>query len=143
MESRRGPVARERRHAGTLTKISSGIGSVSRMGFRGAEDLGNGLSANYVLELGTKIDTGEIDTAGTIFNRQAFVGLKNAAIGALTVGRQYTPYYVTLGSIADPFGTSYAGNIKNLFPTAGNNTRTSNTVLYTSPNMHGVSGELA
>jgi predicted porin len=88
--------------AGTLTKISSGIGSVSRLGFRGTEDLGSGLSANYVLELGTKIDTGEIDTAGTTFNRQAFVGLKSAAVGALTLGRQYTPYYVTLGSVADP-----------------------------------------
>lgn len=129
--------------AGTVNKISSGVGSVSRLGFRGSEDLGNGLSANYLLELGTKIDTGEIDTAGTIFNRQAYVGLKSATLGSLTVGRQYTPYYLTLSTVADPFGTAYAGNIKNLFPTAGSNTRTSNTVLYASPNLHGVAAEVA
>ena len=128
---------------GTVNKISSGVGSVSRLGFRGSEDLGNGLSATYLLELGTKIDTGEIDTAGTIFNRQAHVGLKSATLGSLTLGRQYTPYYLTLSTVADPFGTAYAGNIKNLFPAAGSNTRTSNTVLYASPNLHGVSVELA
>ena len=129
--------------AGTVNKISSGIGSVSRLGFRGNEELGGGLSALYLLEMGTKIDTGEIDTAGTIFNRQAFVGLKSSTLGALTLGRQYTPYYITLSTVADPFGTAYAGNIKNLFPTAGNNTRASNTVLYVSPSMQGWSGELA
>jgi GBP family porin len=118
--------------AGKVNKISSGVGSVSRLGFRGSEDLGGATSAIYQLELGTKIDTGEIDAAGTIFNRQAFVGLKSATLGTLSLGRQYTPYYVTI-SMADPFGTSYAGNIKNLFPTAGNNTRASNTVLYASP----------
>lgn len=128
--------------AGTVNKISSGVGSVSRLGFRGTEDLGGGTTAIYQLELGTKIDTGEIDSAGTIFNRQAFVGLRSATLGTLTLGRQYTPYYVTV-SMADPFGTAYAGNIKNLFPTAGNNTRASNTVLYASPVVQGWSGELA
>ncbi|RJG11271.1 porin [Massilia cavernae] len=129
--------------AGAVTKISSGVGSASRLGFRGSEDLGNGLVAIFVLELGAKIDTGEIDAAGTIFNRQAYVGLKSAALGALTLGRQDTPYYLTLSNVADPFGTAYAGNIKNLFPTAGSNSRTSNTVVYASPAVHGVSAELA
>jgi predicted porin len=129
--------------AGAVNKISSGVGSVSRLGFRGSEDLGHGLTAIFVLEMGAKIDTGEIDAAGTIFNRQALVGLKSATFGTLTLGRQYTPYYLTLSSVADPFGTAYAGNIKNLFPTAGANTRTSNTVMYASPILRGVSAELA
>jgi len=129
--------------AGSVTKISSGIGSVSRLGIRGSEDLGNGWSANFLLEMGTKIDTGEIDSAGSIFNRQAFVGVKSAKLGALTLGRQYTPYYITVSSVADPFGAGYAGNIKNLFPTGGTNTRTSNTVLYVSPVVNGISAEVA
>ncbi|MDB5917597.1 MAG: porin [Massilia sp.] len=127
---------------GTVNKLSSGIGSVSRLGFRGKEELGGGWSGEFLLEAGTKIDTGEIDTPGTIFNRQAFVGLRSATFGALTLGRQYTPYYNTVGGYADPFGTAYAGNIKNLFPTAGNNTRASNTVLYASPVVHGASAEV-
>jgi general bacterial porin, GBP family len=128
--------------AGSVTKLTSGVASASRLGFRGTEDLGGGLSANFVLESAVKIDTGESDVASSIFNRQAFLGLKNG-LGAVTLGRQYTPLYLTVTTVADPFGAGYAGSAKNLLPTAGNNTRTSNTILYTSPNVSGFSGELA
>ncbi|HZV66247.1 MAG TPA: porin, partial [Telluria sp.] len=43
--------------AGSVNKITSGIGSTSRLGFRGNEDLGGGLSALFQLEIGTRIDT--------------------------------------------------------------------------------------
>jgi predicted porin len=128
---------------GTVNKLSSGVGSVSRLGFRGTEDLGNGLSAIFTLESGFKIDSGEQDTAGTLFNRQAFMGLKSTTYGALTLGRQYTPFYVTLTTVADPFGTGFAGNIKNLFPVTGNTTRASNTILYVTPSFSGFSAEVA
>jgi general bacterial porin, GBP family len=128
--------------AGAVTKLTSGIASTSRLGFRGSEDLGGGLSANFVLESGIKIDTGETDVAGSLFNRQAFVGLKGG-VGSVTLGRQYTPYYNTVSTVADPFAAGYAGSAKNLLPTVGANTRTSNTLLYTSPNLSGFSGELA
>jgi predicted porin len=72
------------------TRSAAASASASRIGFRGTEDLGNGLSAVFTLETGTKIDTGEVDAAGTIFNRQAFVGLKSRA-GMMALGRQYTP----------------------------------------------------
>lgn len=127
---------------GNATKLSSGVGSATRLGFRGTEDLGGGLSANFVLESGPRIDTGELDVAGTIFNRQAYVGLKGG-FGALTLGRQYTPYFVTISTVADPFTAGYAGSAKNLLPTVGTNTRTSNTIQYTSPKLSGFSGELA
>jgi general bacterial porin, GBP family len=62
----------------------------------------------FVLESGARIGTGQSDVAGSIFNRQAYVGVKNNAFGALTVGRQYTPYYLALSTVADPFGAGYA-----------------------------------
>jgi len=124
------------------TKISSGVGSVSRLGFRGTEDLGGGMSALFVLETGYKTDTGEVDTAGSIFNRQAFVGLKSNA-GTVTLGRQYTPYYTTVSAYADPFAAGLSGSAKNLLPTAGVNTRTSNTVMYVSPKISDLTAELA
>jgi general bacterial porin, GBP family len=127
---------------GSLIKLTSGVASASRLGFRGTEDLGGGLLANFVLESGPRIDTGELDLAGTIFNRQAYVGLKGG-FGAVTLGRQYTPYFLTLSTVADPFAAGYAGSAKNLFPTVGNTTRTSNTIQYTSPKFSGFSGELA
>jgi general bacterial porin, GBP family len=128
--------------AASITKLTSGVASASRLGLRGGEDLGNGLSATFVLESGVKIDTGEADVAGSLFNRQSFVGLKGG-FGAVTLGRQYTPYYTTVSTVADPFAAGYAGSAKNLLPTVGANTRTSNTLLYTSPNFSGFSGELA
>jgi predicted porin len=129
--------------AGSVTKVSSGIGATSRLGFRGTEDLGSGLSAIYVLEAGVKMDTGEIDAAGTIFNRQSYVGLKSKEMGALTLGRQYTPLYNALSQVADPFGAGYAGSAKNLMPSAGAETRTSNTVLYATPSVSGFGAEVA
>ena len=128
--------------AGAVTKVTSGAASASRTGFRGQEDLGGGLSAIFTLETGTKIDTGALDATNTLFNRQAFVGLKSKA-GTITVGRQYTPYHNALVQVADPFGTGYAGTSKNLFPDWGSNVRTSNTVTYKSPKVNGFDGELA
>lgn len=129
--------------AGGVTKLTSGVGSASRLGFRGTEELGADLSALFVLESGVRIDSGEVDAAGTLFNRQSYVGLKSKRAGSLTLGRQYTPLYNTLSQVADPFGAGYAGSAKNLFPAAGNNTRASNTIVYASPAINGVSGELA
>jgi len=128
--------------AGTTTKVTSGVGSASRLGFKGTEDLGGGLSAVFVLESGVKVDTGESDVAGSIANRQSYVGLKSTTAGALTLGRQYTPYYNTLVQVADPFAGGLAGTAKNLFPAAGVNTRNSNAVVYnTANNLNGFSAE--
>lgn len=128
--------------AGSVNKITSGVGSASRIGFRGAEDLGGGMSAIFTLETGVRIDTGEVDSAGTIFNRQAFVGLKTAA-GTLTLGRQYTPWHNALAQVGDPFGTGFAGGSKNLFPDWSSNIRTSNTIVYAMPDRMGVTADLA
>jgi len=128
--------------AGHVNKITSGAASASRIGFKGNEDLGNGMAAFFTLETGARIDTGELDAANTIFNRQAFVGLKTNA-GSVALGRQYTPYHLMLVSVIDPFGTGYAGTSKNLLPDNGSNIRTSNTITYASPKAHGLSAELA
>jgi predicted porin len=127
---------------GRVTKVTSGAAAASRIGFRGTEELGDGMQAYFTLETGAKIDTGELDATNTVFNRQAFVGLKTKA-GAVAFGRQYTPYHLTLTSVADPFGTGYAGTSKNLFPDNGTNVRTSNTVTYASPKVNGLNVELA
>jgi predicted porin len=128
--------------AGTANKITSGAAAASRIGFRGTEDLGNGVSALFTLETGFRLDTGEVDSSGTIFNRQAFVGLKSKA-GTLTIGRQYTPWHQALAQVGDPFATGYAGGSKNLFPDFGSNVRTSNTVMYSAPATMGFTADVA
>lgn len=122
-------------------KISSGAASASRIGFRGTENLGNGLSAFFTLETGARIDTGVLDADNTIFNRQALVGLQGG-FGALAFGRQYTPVHVLLVAF-DPFKTGYAGTVKNLFPDIGTNIRTSNTLTWKSPDVRGIDAMLA
>jgi predicted porin len=128
--------------AGSLNKITGGAASASRIGFRGTEDLGNGISALFTLETGVRLDTGALDAANTLFNRQAFVGLKTRA-GTVTLGRQYTPWHNTLAQVADPFATGYAGGSKNLFPDSGANVRTSNTIVYSAPATAGFTGQVA
>ncbi|MCL6483832.1 porin [Janthinobacterium lividum] len=128
--------------AGNTNKLDSGVASASRLGFKGTEDLGSGLSAMFVLESGFNVDSGTQDKAGSIFNRQAYVGLSSKTTGTLTLGQQYTPWYNTLSKVADPFAVGYAGSAKNLFPSKAL-TRTSNTVLYTSPNFSGFDADVA
>jgi predicted porin len=71
----------------SLTKMPTLTGSVpSRLGFRGSEDLGNGLSAIFALESGINMDVGTSSQGGRLFGRQASVGLKGGW-GTLQVGR--------------------------------------------------------
>ena len=135
-------LVRESGGTANYTRLTSGVASASRIGFRGTEDMGGGMAAIYTLETGYRIDTGDVDAAGTIFNRQAFVGLKSKA-GTLTLGRQYTPWHQALAQVGDPFGTGYAGGSKNQFPDSGTNVRTSNTVLYSALVTNGISADLA
>lgn len=126
--------------AGNVTKVQSGVASASRIGFKGTEDLGSGLSAIFKLEAGVRIDDGSLDNGNNkLFNREAYVGLSSKEAGTLTIGRQYTPYYETLRDVADPFAAGYAGTAKNLFPVAGNMTRNDNAVVYKTPSLYGFS----
>jgi GBP family porin len=129
--------------AGSIDKITSGAQSGTRLGFKGTEDLGNNMKALFVLETGIAADTGgfSASTASNIaFARQAFVGLQSDA-GTLTLGRQYTPFFLTLNGVADPFASGLAGNAQNLIPHSG--IRMNNAVKYASPIFSGVSAEVA
>lgn len=67
----------------------------SRVGFRGSEDLGNGLKATFLLEMGIGLDTGASLQSGRLFGRQAFVGL-SGGWGTLTLGRHWTMTFFSL-----------------------------------------------
>lgn len=133
--------------AGSVTKVSSGMQNSNRLGFKGTEDLGGGMSALFVLENGFAVDTGAALQGGALFGRQAFVGLKGG-FGALTMGRQYTPIFLSLCGEIDPFGCGLAGNSANLMsqggtPTGGGNAaRTNNSVKYAMPLVSGLSADV-
>lgn len=60
----------------------------SRLGFKGEEALGNGLSATFALEMG--FDSADGEFADSAFNRKATVGLKGA-FGEVRIGKDSTP----------------------------------------------------
>ncbi|MRW88635.1 porin [Duganella sp. FT80W] len=124
--------------AGSVQKVSSGVGSSSRLGFKGREDLGDGTVLTFVLENGYSIDTGAAKQNGALFGRQALLCLSGAA-GALSIGHQYTPFYKTLNNVADPFTTGLAGNAQNVFD---DTTRVDNTVEYITPRVAGFSADV-
>jgi predicted porin len=126
--------------ATTTTRLDSGIQSGSRIGFRGTEDLGGGLSAIFTLENGFNIDTGALGQGGLMFGRQAFVGLSSTSAGAIKFGRQYNPIRTVVDAV-DPFGLGLAGNASNVFNVYGD--RTDNTINYSTPNFGGFSGQVA
>ena len=76
----------------TVFRENSGGLSNNRFGFKGREDLGDGLAAFFVLEAGLNAEDGTNTTAGTLFNRTAEVGLASKW-GALSAGLQYTAMY--------------------------------------------------
>ncbi|MES2264592.1 MAG: porin [Pseudomonadota bacterium] len=127
--------------AGATTKLTSGVESGSRLGFKGTEDLGGGMAAIFLLESGYQIDTGAMGQGGLLFGRQAYVGLQGR-FGALTLGRQYTPQYLAVAAV-DPFGSGLAGDTKNLMAATGNGaSRMDNALKYATPVLGGASAEL-
>ncbi|MEY5002218.1 MAG: hypothetical protein RL678_27 [Pseudomonadota bacterium] len=147
-------------------KITSGAQSGTRLGFKGKEDLGGGLNAFFVLETGIAADRGGFNqgrttnankpyddasvTIGSGFARQSFIGLQGD-FGTLTLGRQYTSYFLTLSQVADPFAAGLAGNAQNLMlPPSGNAItsldraiRMDTAIKYATPVFENFSGEVA
>jgi predicted porin len=124
---------------GRVTALGGGVASGSRLGFRGKEDLGGGLSANFLLENGFNADTGSLGQGGLLFGRQMYVGL-SGNFGAIKMGRQYSPYYLALRDVADPFAAGLAGRAGNIMAT---NTRVNNMIDYITPKFGGFFADIA
>jgi predicted porin len=134
-----GPVTTPASPRGSINKLTSGAQSGTRLGFKGTEDLGGGMKALFVLETGIAADKGGFNQNNG-FARQSFVGLQSD-MGTVTMGRQYTPYFLTM-LVGDPFAAGMAGAAQNMLM-PGANIRMNDTVKYTSPVFAGFSGEAA
>lgn len=121
-------------------RVDSGQQTASRLGVRGQEDLGGGLSASFMLESQIESDTGAPSFAGRVFGSQAWVGL-SSPIGTVRAGRMFTPYF---GAIAtnDPFDAKGPGESTRVFYDSG--VRMDNTVKYSlPPGLNGFYGDIA
>ena len=128
-----------------LTK--TGGNTNSRLGFRGVEDLGNGLKATFNLEGGMNVDDGTgylgaggVKDTGFQFRRTSTVGLAGN-FGEVRLGRMMTSSYLAV-SRYDAFGDTGIGASRawgNWTPLAitAYPTRAENAISFTSANYNG------
>ena len=130
-------------HSGNGTGTLSG----SRIGFRGTEDLGGGLKANFVLETGINYSSGQAATTSPVSTdaaltnsamfanvRQGWAGL-SGSFGDVRIGT-HNSLAKDLSESIDPNGNV---NISGIFYQAGlPTTRPANSITYISPRMSGV-----
>ena len=119
---------------------SNGVGSnASRLGFKGSEALGGGLSAIWQVESQIAIGNGAgpYDNPGSqtgLGFRDTFAGLKGEQWGSLRLGRMDTPYKLATRRM-DMFHNTIADN-RSLMG-IGHDVRTNNTIDYTSAGYSG------
>lgn len=145
---------------GSKWQLANSSNSFSRLGFRGTEDLGGGLTAGFWLESGLMNDTGtgypsnsnnQLSGTGSggglAFSRRSTVSLVGA-FGEVRLGRDYTPTFWST-ALFDPFGTGSGIGANQIYFTAlgglssPTGTRASNSVGYfLPPDLGGFYGQL-
>lgn len=119
--------------------MNSGMQSGSRFGFKGTEDLGNGLTVGFVLENGFSADTGAdnstfFDREASLFIEGGFGKLAFGKIGSINCG---TSSWAQIG-VLSAFGTSNWGGYSNqIGSTASTGGVMDNTIAYQTPNFAG------
>ena len=123
------------------TVLESGGVSGSRFGFKGTEDLGGGLKANFLLEQGFSLDTGAASASTKAFNRQAYVGL-SGGFGEVKLGNVYTAYDDISGATNSAFDSVLAA-ANNVFVSNGYTSNPNNNIYYATPSFGGFSGAVS
>ena len=127
------------------TALTSGGVNTSRFGFKGTEDLGGGLKANFLLEQGFALDTGAAGTAtsaGQAFDRQAYVGL-SGGFGEVKLGKVFTAYDDFAGATNPVFNSNVLSPGKMLKVENSYNDRPANGLYYSTPSFSGFSGAIS
>lgn len=145
-------------------KWQIGNGTPNRLKFAGTEDLGGGLSASFALDNRFDLSTGVPDqaqatagyaaggtvavaTTGTTYrpfwHGQSTVSIKGN-FGELKIGRDFSPYQISIPAIADPWSLSslasvvfYAGQASDYV--RGGEGRIQRAFFYNSPSFNGFS----
>jgi predicted porin len=117
----------------------------SRLGFRGNEDMGGGLSAQFQIEHRFNPDTGT-QSAAAFWQGRSYVQLSSAAAGRIYLGRDYSPAFWPAVK-SDPFGWDGVGQLGSKmwagFLTTDGGVRPNNTIGYKSPNLSGLTVQAA
>jgi predicted porin len=142
--------------SGTHFSGTGGWVGGSNIGFKGSEDLENGMKATYQLQAGFNLGTGDVANGGgggtsTLFSQISQVGL-SSDMGTLTLGQQFSPYIgaqaagtagnghffvnrIIMGSGDNALGNAAAGSTI----TGRGGFFIPNAVSYTTPSIGGIS----
>lgn len=126
---------------GSTDALSMEDGS-SRVGFNITEKLTDDVSVKVYLENGFKVDSGELNTAGSLFNRRAILALHSNTWGEIGFGRMgavdtiFGPYGQGMAALC-PVRTGYGPDfsIDGMF--ASELPQSSNSISYLSPDLNG------
>lgn len=125
-----------------LNSLANDGQATSRLGFRGVEDLGGGLKAEFWLEGALSPDAGT--PGGVNFLRKSTVGLKGG-FGEVRLGRDYTPTFWNHSSYT-VFGTNGLGTSNLTYSVLGSGAttlvRADNAVSYFTPVIAGFQGQI-
>jgi len=134
--------------------VNSGGMTTSWIGFKGSEDLGGGLKANFLLTSFLQTDNGVQGRfpGDTLFSRDAVVGL-SGGFGSISFGRELAPHFLPT-ILFNPFGDSYTFaplilhadvpvfNASGWSNSVAGDTGWSNSVRYTTPDFGGLKANL-
>lgn len=123
------------------TVVESGGIAQSRFGFKGSEDLGGGLKANFLLEQGFNIDSGST-TSGQAFSRQSYVGL-SGGFGEVKLGKMWTAYDDIAGDYKTVFNSDALSPINVWASYTDYAANPNNGVYYATPAMGGFSAAVS
>jgi predicted porin len=126
-----------------VSGIANNGSSTSQINFRGTEDLGGGLKANFRVEtdwntVSNSANTGStVPTAGTFGNGELRVGLAGG-FGSVDAGAVNYNSLIS-GLVGQPFGTAIGSGFA---ATSARLVRSDNSIKYTSPSFSGLTVSL-
>jgi predicted porin len=118
------------------TVLNSQGFNTSRIGFKGTEDLGGGLKANFTIETSISPDQ---PTPTSLGNRVASIGL-SGGFGSFELGKSWTPYDDTRAMANDTFNANIASSFSTWLAYEDN---PNNQIRYNTPSFGGFTASAA
>jgi predicted porin len=112
--------------------------NASRLGFKGVEDLGGGLKAEFLLEHRFNADTGT-QTSGAFWAGDSYVGL-SGGFGGIKLGRLTSAAYFATADYISYHNHDTGTSEDKLYTYLGQN---ANTIAYTTPSLGGLTAEVS
>jgi predicted porin len=133
-------VERQKDAAGESTTVLAN--NASRLGFKGTEDLGGGLKANFLIEHRFNADNGAVtDGAANFWSGDSWVGL-SSNLGDLRLGRMTSGAYFATADYVSYHNHDTGSSSDALYSLGYLGWRTNNKISYTTPSLGGATVEL-